>query len=300
MKSPRRLLLLALLLFCAAVVVRWSQVRDLMQRPGILLLSLLAVWILPGLFVSLTGWLLPTFFGAHVSAGMMIGLALVAAMPVANSSVAWTQNAHGNVALGLGLIVLTIVLSPLATPQMLNLMGLALSEAETRHCEMLVTKFSGTFFISWVILPSAVGIVCNRVAGPRRVERARGSIRFVSAVALLTLNYTNASLVMPKVKDTESVGTILFCAIVAVSISVLGIASAWLMSRFLSLSEDSWISLAFGYSMKHTGLALVLAGEVLPDEPRAILMIVLATMLQHIVAGIVDKRFARDGSGQEL
>lgn len=289
------LLLLALLLFCAAVVVRWSQVRDLLQRPGILLMSLLAVWIVPGVFVILMGWMLPTFLGTHVSAGMMVGLALVAAMPVANSSVAWTQNAHGNVALGLGLIVLTIVLSPIATPQMLNLMGLALSEAETQHCEMLVTKFSGTFFIFWVILPSAAGLVCNRIARPERIERARGSIRFVSAVALLTLNYTNASLAMPKVWESESVQTIVFFAIVAVSISVLGIVSAWLMSRILSLGEDSWISLSFGFSMKHTGLALVLAGEVLQDEPRAILMIVLATLLQHIVAGIIDKRLGRVG-----
>lgn len=289
------LLLLALLLFCAAVVVRGSQVRDLLQRPSVLLLSLLAVWIMPGLFVGLMSWLLPLFLGPNISAGMMIGLALVAAMPVANSSVAWTQNAHGNVALGLGLIVLTIVLSPIATPQMLNLMGLALSEAETKHCEMLVTKFSGAFFIIWVILPSAAGLVCNRLAGPGRIERARGSIRFVSAIALLTLNYTNASLAMPKVIKSESVQTILFFAIMAMSISVLGIASAWLMSRVLSLGEDSWISLVFGFSMKHTGLALVLAGEVLQDEPRAILMIVLATLLQHIVAGIVDKWLARSG-----
>ena len=293
------LLLLALLLFCAAVVVRWSQVRDLLQRPGILLLSLLAVWVVPGVFVSCMSWLLPAVLGPHVSAGMMIGLALVAAMPVANSSVAWTQNAHGNVALGLGLIVLTIVLSPIATPQMLNLMGLALSEAETRHCEMLVTKFSGTFFIIWVILPSAVGLACNRIAKPQRIERARGAIRFISAVALLTLNYTNASLAMPKVIKSESVQTILYFAVVAVTISVLGIVSAWVMSRILALGEDSWISLAFGYSMKHTGLALVLAGEVLQDEPRAILMIVLATLLQHIVAGVVDRRLERNGLEQE-
>jgi BASS family bile acid:Na+ symporter len=293
------LLLLALLLFCAAVVVRGSQVRNLMQRPGILLLSLLAVWIVPGLFVSLMGWLLPAMLGVHVSAGMMIGLALVAAMPVANSSVAWTQNAHGNVALGLGLIVLTIVLSPVATPQMLKLMGLALSEAETQHCEMLVTKFSGTFFIIWVILPSAAGLVCNRLVGPGRIERARGTIRFVSAIALLTLNYANASLAMPKVIESESVQTILLFAIMAVSLSALGIASAWAMSRIFSLGEATWTSLAFGFSMKHTGLALVLAGEVLQDEPRAILMIVLATLLQHIVAGILDKRLARNGSERD-
>ncbi|MCA9229445.1 MAG: bile acid:sodium symporter [Planctomycetales bacterium] len=282
------LLLLALLLFCAATVVRWSQVRYLLQRPGILLLSLVAIWIVPSLMVSLLGWVLPQMLGEYVTTGMMVGLALVAAMPVANSSVAWTQNAQGNVALSLGLIVLSIVLSPLATPQMLNLMGLSLSDQETSQCEQLVTKFSGGFFIVWVILPSLAGGIANRLAGTERIERARGAIRLVSALTLLTLNYTNASLAMPKVFDNEGPKTVLISATLAVLLSVLGMASGWLLSRWMSLSDESRVSLIFGFSMKHTGLALVLAGEVLDTEPRVILMIVLATLLQHIIAGVAD------------
>ncbi len=287
------MLLLALLLFCAAVVVRWSRVQDLVQRPGILLLALIAIWVVPAAFVGLLGWVLPLVLGTYVTTGMMVGLALVAAMPVANSSVAWCQNARGNMALGLGLIVLTIVLSPLATPQMLNLMGLVLSEQETQQCERLVTQFSGTFFIVWVILPSAAGVVVNRLVGADRIDRARWAIRIVSAMALLTLNYTNASLAMPKVFDGEGPEMLLVSAVLAVSLSVLGLVSAWLMSRLLNLGKASGTALAFGFSMKHTGLALVLAGEVLQEEPRVILMIVLATLLQHIVAGGADWFLAR-------
>ena len=289
-------LLLALLLFCAAAVVRWSQVRDLMQRPGILLLGLVAVWIVPGLFVSALGWVLPQVLGPQLTAGMLVGLALVAAMPVANSSVAWCQNARGNVALGLGLIVLTIVLCPLVTPQMLKLMGLALSAEEMAQCELLVTRFSGTFFIVWVILPSAAGMLFNRLVGAEQIERWRGGIRMISAATLLTLNYANASLAMPKVFGSEGPTTIVLSALLAVSLSLLGIASAWLLARLLRLSRSSLIALAFGLSMKHTGLALVLAGEVLQQEPRAILIIVLATLLQHIVAGGVDWKLMRDES----
>jgi len=297
------MLLLALLLFCAAVVVRWSRVRDLMQRPGVLLLALVAIWLVPAGIVSLLGWVLPTILGDYVTSGMMVGLALVAAMPVANSSVAWCQNARGNMALGLGLIVLTIVLSPVATPQMLKLMGLVLSEQETEQCERLVTQFSGMFFIVWVILPSLAGVLVNRLAGPVWIDRARGVIRLVSALALLTLNYTNASLAMPKVFEGEGVETLLVSAGLAVLLSVLGLGSAWVLSRGLSLSRASGIAFTFGFSMKHTGLALVLAGEVLHEEPRVILMIVMATLLQHIVAGGADWWFGRvneeGGRGKE-
>ena len=297
------MLLLALLLFCAASVVEWSQLRDLLQKPGILLLGLLAVWIMPSLYVSLLSWVLPALVGDFLSAGMMVGLALVAAMPVANSSVAWTQNARGNVALGLGLIVITIVLSPVATPQILKFMGLMLSEQETRHCEALVTRFSGMFFIIWVIGPSAAGLVCNRLAGPQRIEQARSWIRLISALALLTLNYSNASLAVagePGIFGREGLQAILFAAVLAASISVLGMACAWVISRWLTLEKVSWISLIFGFSMKHTGLALVLAGEVLQEEPRAILMIIMATLLQHIVAGIADRWLQHHGHRGEI
>ena len=283
------LMLLALLLFCAAAVVRRSQLRDLMQRPGILLLSLIAIWVVPALFVTLLGWLLPKILGDYVSTGMLVGLALVAAMPVANSSVAWCQNARGNVALGLGLIVLTIVLSPLATPQLLNLMGLALSEQETAQCEQLVTRFSGTFFIVWVILPSLAGMVFNWWMGPERIERAWNLIRLISAATLLLLNYANASLADPDgVFENEGFKAVLVSALLAVGLSLLGFLNAWIYARAMRLSRTSWSALLFGFSMKHTGLALVLAGEVLHEQPRVIMMIILATLLQHIVAGIAD------------
>ena len=287
------MLLLALLLFCAAIVVRWARVRDLIQRPGILLIGLVAIWIIPAVFVAIMGWVLPSILGNYVTPGMMVGLALVAAMPVANSSVAWCQNARGNMALGLGLIVLSIVLCPIATPQMLKLMGLVLSEQETAQCERLVTQFSGTFFIVWVILPSMAGVGVNRLMGREWIERARGVIRLISAMALLTLNYTNASLAMPKVFDGEGGQTLFVSALLSVSISILGLASAWVLTKVMSLARASGTALAFGFSMKHTGLALVLAGEVLQEEPTAILIIVLATLLQHIVAGGADWWLAR-------
>ena len=50
----------------------------------------------------------------------------------------------------------------------------------------------------------------------------------------------------------------------------------------------------FGLSMKHTGLALILAGAVLADQPLAILMIVLATLMQHLLAGLVQWWSAMD------
>ena len=47
--------------------------------------------------------------------------------------------------------------------------------------------------------------------------------------------------------------------------------------------------------MKHTGLALILADAVLHDQPLAILLIVLATLAQHILAAAVHWLSLRHG-----
>ena len=84
------MLLLAVLLFCAAAVIELSQVRDLVEHPSTLLAGLLSCWFGPVILVLVAGSLLPRVFGVPATEGLLVGLALVAAMPVANSSAGWT------------------------------------------------------------------------------------------------------------------------------------------------------------------------------------------------------------------
>lgn len=288
------MLLLALLLFCAAAVIRWSEIRNLLERPSVLIASLATAWIGPAAYVALASAVLILVAAPATAAGVAVGLALVAAMPVANSSAGWSQNAGGNVALSLALVVVSIVLSPLAAPRMLQLMGFVLSEAATQNIEEVVKRFSGVEFILWVILPSLAGAVAAWLAGQQRIARARPWIRLITLIDLLLLNYTNAALAMPKVVAEETLATVAVPAFLAMGISLSGILLAAGLARMLGLNRSSRIALLFALSMKHTGLALVLAGEVLADNhPRVILTIVLATMLQHIVAAAVDWRLQR-------
>ena len=68
----------------------------------------------------------------------------------------------------------------------------------------------------------------------------------------------------------------------------MGLAIGWALARALRLPADTRSALLFGLSTKHTGLALVLAGSVLAEQPLAILLIVLATLIQHLLAGVVQ------------
>lgn len=285
------MLLLALLLFCAAAVIQWSHVRELVSRPSLLLWALAPIWVGPALVVSLVGMALPHLLPSSYAVGVLVGLALVASMPVANSSAGWTQNAGGNVALSLGLIVVSIVLCPLATPNMLKLMGLALSAGETAKIEQFVAQFTGAKFMAWVILPSLAGGVAAHFAGADRVARAKPLLRLISLLDILVLNYANASLAVRKIWENETGFALLGVAGLTAAGSLLGVLMAVLLSRLCRLPAESRIAMMFGLSMKHTGLGLVLAGEVaaLRSEPRVILVILLATLVQHIVAAGIDR-----------
>jgi BASS family bile acid:Na+ symporter len=280
------ILLLALMLFSAALLTDLPQIRSVLQQPVLLCIGLAAVWLGPALLVWAAGYFIPLLVSGPETTGLLVGLALVAAMPVANSSVGWTQNADGNLALGLALVVLSISLSPLVTPTLLSVFGMSLSPEEKAYCEALVNRFSGLFFIIWVVLPTVAGVTCRFVIGPERVERVASALTLASAAALLVLNYINYALALPKLVDSHAT-VLAITAVLAAALSVVGLLLAWFIARVLKFDRPTRNGLLFGLSMKHTGLALILADAVLANQPLAILIIVLATFLQHLLAGVV-------------
>jgi BASS family bile acid:Na+ symporter len=282
--------LLALLLFCAAISTRLDRVWMVLRQPGLILMGLVGVWLGPLVLVAVIGLLLHPF----VPGGVLVGLVLVAAMPVANSSVGWTHNARGNLALSLSLIVFSVLLSPWVTPHLLQLFGFSLTPDEQVYCDLLVRKFSGKFFIVWVILPTLLGFIMRQLIGGLRVDRAGDYLRLTSAMSILILNYANSAIVLPELFKWSQLSVLFTTIVLAVALSLIGLLLADLIVWILREPMEMRTSLIFALSMKHTGLALVLAGTVLADRPRAILMIIVATVVQHVVAGIVQRMLPRE------
>lgn len=282
------LVLLALLLFCAAVQTDAGKIRSVASRPLPLVCGTLTVWFAPALLMLVASTVVPHLLDAAPTAGLLTGLALVASMPVANSSVGWTQLVRGNLALSLALVLVTIFLSPWVTPWMLGWLRLTFSAPDQSSFQTLIDSFSGAFFIIWVVLPTAAGLACRHALGSERVAGLAPWLTFVSVASLLMLNYVNAALALPDVVQQSQVSVLIVTVILAAALSVVGLAAGWLMARLLGLDAETRLALAFGLSMKHTGLALLLAGAVLAHERLAIFMIVLATLAQHLLAGLVQ------------
>ena len=284
------LVLLALLLFSAAVQTDISQIRAIRSRPWALVWGTLAVWLAPAVLVLMAAAVLPLVVDRESTAGLLVGLALVASMPVANSSVGWTQLVRGNLALSLGLVLVTIFLCPWVTPWLLGWLRMTLSTSDQTYFQALIDNFSGAFFILWVVLPTAAGLACRHALGKDRVAAMGCWLTFTSVTSLLLLNYVNAALALPEVVEQSRISVLATTAVLAAALSAVGLAAGWLVARLMRLDAPARLALMFGLGMKHTGLALLLAGAVLAHQRLAILMIVLATLAQHLLAGLVQWR----------
>jgi BASS family bile acid:Na+ symporter len=71
-------------------------------------------------------------------------------------------------------------------------------------------------------------------------------------------------------------------------------AAGNLAGKLLKTGDSNRIALMFGLGMNNNGVGLVLASMALSDHPLIMLPIIIYNLLQHIIAGIVDKRINKD------
>ena len=133
-----------------------------------------------------------------------------------------------------------------------------------------------------------LGIVLWLVLGESRITAAKPTLKLLNSLNLLVLNYSNASVSLPKAlaePDWDFLGVIL---IIVVGMCVLAFTAGWLLSRWFRVELPQRISLMFGLGMNNNGTGLVLATVALPQYPRVMLPIILYNLVQHLVAGSVD------------
>jgi BASS family bile acid:Na+ symporter len=115
------MLLLALLLLNAGLGVQTERLRHLLWRPWSLIAGLAANLFIPIAYIYVVSLTMRRWHNPEEVQHILVGLAVVAAMPIAGSSTAWTQNANGDLSLSLGLVLFSTLLSPLTTPTWSNI-----------------------------------------------------------------------------------------------------------------------------------------------------------------------------------
>jgi BASS family bile acid:Na+ symporter len=281
--------MLGFLLVVAALGTNLAELRRVLGRPTMLLVGLIANAAFPIVFTVALSLLLRAWHDADEAQNILVGLALIGAMPIAGSSTAWSQNGEGRLALSLGLVLGSTLLSPLVTPLGLHAVGLVTHGDYAEDLHELAQAGSTSFVAIAVVAPTVLGLVLRGMLGAARVERALPTLKALNLVVLLTLNYANAAVALPQVVRQPDWDFAALIALITASLCIASFAVGWALPRAFRAERADQTAMMFGLGMNNNGTGLVLASQALADHPLVMLPIIFYNLTQQIVAGVVDR-----------
>ena len=280
--------MLAFLLLNAGLGVQTGELTALLRQPLVLIAGLAANLLAPITYIFVVSRTMRFWHNPDEVQNILVGLALVASMPIAGSSTAWSQNANGNLALSLGLVLFSTFLSPVTTPIALHSVGLMTTGDYAADLHELASAGAGGFLAISVIGPSLLGIAARRTVGDAGITSAGPFLRLLNSFNLLLLNYANAAVSLPQMMADPDWDFLAVVLIIVLGLCVLAFAAGWLLGRWLKVDPPQQVSLTFGLGMNNNGTGLVLASLALANHPRVLLPIIFYNLVQHFVAGCVD------------
>jgi len=284
------LIMLASLLFNAGLGVRLVELQKLTHRYLLLLSGIFCNIAIPLTVIIAISYAMRFWHNPDEIQQILVGLALIASMPIAGASTAWAQNSNGNLALSLGLVLATTMLSPLLTPSVLHIVGFVTTGDYSEDLHELASDGAVSFLGIWVILPSLLGILANFVIGEIRIAAAMPYLKLINYFVLIFLNYSNASLTLPNALFQPDVDFLAVILTIVTALCIVSFSSGYLLARIFHADRKETVSLMFGLGMNNNGTGLVIASLALVDHPQVMLPIIFYNLIQHLVASAVSQR----------
>jgi BASS family bile acid:Na+ symporter len=263
------------------------------RRPRVLVLGLAANLALPIAFIYAVSGLMAIWHNPDEVQSILVGLALVAAMPIAGSSTAWAQNADGDLALSLGLVVASTVLSPLTTPVALHAVGSFAAGEYATELHSLAAHGTQAFLGACILFPSLVGIALRVLIGEARYQKASPLVKLTNLVTLVTLTYSNAAISLPQAFSNPDADFLVAILAITSALCIVAFGAGWGLARLLGAGVETQASLMYGLGMNNNGTGLVLAAMVLSGHPRVLLPIIFYNLVQQVVAGVAAPLLCR-------
>lgn len=289
-KVSLALAMLSFLLFNAGLGIRTSELSGLRKKPQVLIVGFLANILLPmALVISVSG-LMANWHNTDELQNLLVGIALIIAMPIAGSSAAWSQNANGNLSLSLGLVLASTILSPLTTPLVLNCFGMITQGDYSEDLHEMAQQGTNAFLCLTVVFPSLAGMGVHYLLGERKTGLIKPYMKLANFIILLVLNYSNACTSLPQAfakPDWDLLALILASTLV---ICLVAFFAGWLVAFSFKADRADKAALMFSLGMNNNGTGLVLASTALADHPAVLLPMIFYTLVQQVLAALVDWR----------
>ncbi|MFZ3571957.1 bile acid:sodium symporter family protein [Streptomyces sp. BH097] len=287
--------LLAVMLFNAGLGVRLTDLRAVAGRPVRLALGVAANALLPLLVLPVVALCLRTWPDPAEAEGLVVGLMLVLAMPIAGGAASWGQTAGGNVPLVVAMVMGSTLLSPLTVPFGIRAAGALVGPGgtgaldDTARIDTVARTGAGVFALVAVVLPCLAGIVVRIALGEGRVRGALSSVKAVNLVNILLLCYINAAGALGQALAHPDPDLLALALALSGAVCCLTFCCGRWLSRWTRCDLPDTVSLTFATGMNNSSAAAVLATGWFSHRPEVLLPILSYSLLQKIVAGAAGR-----------
>jgi len=274
---------LFVILFAAAFQVPPARALAAVRKPTALVAGL-AAHLLTAFALAPATALVLSALGRQDLAGSLAGaVALIAAAPVAAAATVWIGR-DGDVTALLAVVLLSALLSPLTMPATLGLLGDVLPAAA--RARALVHGAAGqtrTLLTGAVALPCAAGLLARGLAPAAVTDRPARWAPLVAMAAMLALTYVNATAAVP-VLHRESWTVIALCVAVGWGVCRLAFQGGSLIARALRLPPGAVTTVTLACGMSNVSVGAVVVVHALPDQPHALLVVLVYGLVQKVTA----------------
>jgi BASS family bile acid:Na+ symporter len=285
--------LLGFVLFAAAFGIQPGLLTDLARRPVALVTGVCANVVLPLLALPLLA------LGVHLwphggrSASLLVGIALIGAMPVAAGATVYGVRAGADAALTVAVVLASTVLSPLTLPLTLAEAARLIGGAASEDLSRLSRTGGGIFALVSVVLPCVVALFMRRLLPERCVRPTLPWVKLAALVASVALTYLNAAGALGAVVRQPDVPLLIADVLVAAAVCTASLACGYWLGRMMKLARPEAVAVTVTSGMNNSSASAVLAATRLADQPAVLVPVLAYSVIQKIAACVVDGIFSR-------
>lgn len=264
--------LLQLVMFVMGTRVTLPGLRQVVQRPGPVLLGLGLQWLV----MPVLAWTMAQWSGLPPDVGA--GIILVSAVCAGNSSNVMTFFAGGNLELSVTMTTLSTLLTAAATPILMQLLA-----GRAVPVDMLGLSWS---IIKFVVIPISAGLYCERFL---RRHKAMAET-WLPRIVIVATSLTNAIISANAREALLAMGLLL--ALIELTHNVLGFTIGFWGARWAGLPRADAVAMAMQVGIRNGGLATGLATDVLKSSNAALAAVVFGT-IQNALGALLASRLNR-------
>ena len=257
---------LGVIMFGMGLTISADDFKMVLKRPKEILLGAVAQYtIMPA-----AAWALATLL--QLPADLALGVILVGCCPGGTASNVITYIAKGDVALSIGMTIVSTLLAPVITPALVWLLAGAWVEVSFWSMFLNVLQV--------VLAPVAAGILANMLA-KRAVRKVAPILPLVSVLAIA---FIVAGITATNTQKIVECGALTLAVVVLHN--AIGMTAGYGIAHLFGLSQPKTTAVAIEIGMQNSGLAVTLAAANFAANPLATLPGAIFSVW-HNVAGSI-------------